>query len=79
MNLPSPVRQAIDHQRNKLAGADLPQDISAELRTHLREAIDYSFVAGFRSVMLVGALLAAGSAVVAFWLIDSKRKAKGTN
>jgi EmrB/QacA subfamily drug resistance transporter len=79
LTLPSPVRQALDHQRNKLAGADLPQDISAESRTHLREAIDYSFVAGFRSVMSVGALLAAGSAVVAFWLIDSKRKAKGTN
>ena len=76
-NLPSPVRQSLDHQRSKLAGADLPRDVSSEQRIHLHQAIDYSFVAGFRAVMFVGALLAAGSAVVAFWLIDSKRKTKG--
>ncbi|PYJ43983.1 MAG: MFS transporter [Verrucomicrobia bacterium] len=79
LNLPSPVRQALDHQRNKLAGADLPKDVSLEFRTNLREAIDRSFVAGFRAVMFVGALLAAGSAVVAIWLIDSKRPANKTN
>src|SRR5205823_6412838 len=75
--LSSPVKQVLDHQRNKLAGADLPQDISAESRTHLREAINYSFIAGFRAVMFTGAFLAAGSAAVAFWLIDAKPTIRG--
>ena len=75
--LPSPVRQSLDHQRIKLAAVDLPQDVSAELYIHLREAIDHSFVAGFRAVMFVGALLAAGAALVAFWLIDSRPTTKG--
>ena len=76
-DLPSPVRQSLDHQRIKLAAVDLPQDVSAELYAHLREAIDHSFVAGFRAVMFVGALLAAGAALVAFWLIDSRPTTKG--
>jgi EmrB/QacA subfamily drug resistance transporter len=78
-DLPSPVRQSLDHQRSKLAGADLPRDVSSEQRVHIHQAIDYSFVAGFRAVMFVGALLAAGSAVVAFWLIDSKHTVKGAS
>ena len=77
--LPSPVKQSIDHQRNKLAGADLPHDVSGELRTHLREAVDRSFVAGFRAVMFVGAILAASSALVAAGLIDSKRTTRGAH
>ena len=78
-DLPLPVRHSLDHQRNKLAAADLPQDISGEQRTHFRQAIDYSFVAGFRAVMFVGALLALGSAMVAIWLVDSKSTANKRN
>src|SRR5467141_672468 len=57
--LPSSIRQSLDQQRAKLAGADLPQNIPSAVRAELREAIDYSFVAGFRAVMFAGALLAA--------------------
>jgi len=35
----------------------------------LRDAIDHSFVAGFRAVMLGGAMLATGGAVCAWRLI----------
>src|SRR5256714_9519654 len=58
--LPSSIRQSLDQQRAKLAGADLPQNIPPAVRTQLREVIDYSFVAGFRAVMFACALLTAG-------------------
>jgi hypothetical protein len=42
----------------------------------LRDAIDYSFVAGFRAVMFAGALLAAGGAICAWWSIKPETKPK---
>ena len=56
--------------------ADLPQNIPPAVRAELRDAIDYSFVAGFRAVMFAGALLAAGGAICAWWLIKAEAKAK---
>ena len=67
--LPSSIRQSLDQQRTKLAAADLPQNIAPVTRAQLRDAIDHSFVAGFRAVMFVGALLATGGAICAWWLI----------
>src|SRR5207244_4377375 len=55
-DLPSSIRQSLDQQREKLAAADLPQNIPSAVRAELREAIDYSFVAGFRAVMFAGAM-----------------------
>jgi predicted MFS family arabinose efflux permease len=74
--LPSSIRQSLDQQRAKLAGADLPQNIPPAVRAELRDAIDYSFVAGFRAVMFAGALLAAGAAICAWWLIKAEAKPK---
>jgi len=74
--LPSSIRQSLDQQRAKLAAADLPQNIPPAARAELREAIDYSFVAGFRAVMFAGALLAAGGAICARWLIKAEAKPK---
>ncbi len=74
--LPSSIRQSLDQQRAKLAGADLPQNIPPAVRTQLREAIDYSFVAGFRAVMFAGALLAAGGAICAWRLIKAEADVK---
>jgi hypothetical protein len=74
--LPSSIRQSLDQQRAKLAGADLPQNIPPAVRTELRDAIDYSFVAGFRAVMFAGAVLAASGAICAWWLIKGEAGAK---
>src|SRR5438270_7120065 len=74
--LPSSIRQPLDQQRAKLAGADLPQNIPPAVRTQLREVIDYSFVAGFRAVMFAGALLAAGGAICAWRLIKAEADVK---
>src|SRR6184192_3276367 len=74
--LPSSIQQSLDQQRAKLAAADLPQNIPSAVRAELRDAIDYSFVAGFRAVMFAGALLAAGGAICAWWLIKTETEAK---
>src|SRR6266480_3376176 len=75
-DVPSSIRQSLDQQRAKLAAADLPQNIPSAVRAELREAIDYSFVAGFRAVMFAGAILAAGGAICAWWLIKAEADVK---
>jgi hypothetical protein len=74
--LPSSIRQSLNQQRDKLAAADLPQNIPPAMRAQSRVAIDYSFVAGFRAVMFAGALLAAGAAICAGWLIKAEAEIK---
>jgi len=75
-DVPSSIRQSLDQQRAKLAAADLPQNIPSTVRAELRDAIDNSFVAGFRAVMFAGALLAAGGAICAWWLIKAEADVK---
>jgi len=65
-------RRAIDAQRVRLAGAELPSSIDERTRAALKQAIDESFVFGFRLVMLSSLSLALASAVVAFTVIESK-------
>jgi NAD(P)H-hydrate repair Nnr-like enzyme with NAD(P)H-hydrate epimerase domain len=68
-NLPASVAQSLQTQSIKLAAIDIPQNLNAETRQMIRGAIDQSFVFGFRWVMVIGAALAAGSAVTAlFWI-----------
>jgi hypothetical protein len=73
---PSSIQQSLDQQRTKLAAADLPQNIAPAVRAELRDAIDYSFVAGFRAVMFAGAMLAMGGAICAWWLIQAEARSK---
>jgi hypothetical protein len=75
--LPVSLRQTLDRQRTKLAAADLPQEVGGDIRRRARDAVDRSFVAGFRAVMFVGAILAIGSATAAAWLIPARRSADG--
>ena len=68
-NLPSSVVQSVQTQSTKLAAIDIPQNLNPETQHLIRRLIDESFVSGFRSVMLIGAALAAASAVAAlFWI-----------
>jgi len=63
------ARQALDHERTKLAAAEIPKDVDANLRTELKQATDASFVAGFRRVATVCAALALLSAISSWVLI----------
>jgi len=68
------VRQSLDDQRINLAAATIPQDIEPSMRQVLRQAINESFVAGFRRVMLVGAVLALASGITSLLLINRDAK-----
>jgi EmrB/QacA subfamily drug resistance transporter len=67
------VKQSLDDQRVKLAGAEAPQNLSPEIRQTLRQAIDESFVAGFRRVAAVTVALALLSSLSAWLLIEGRR------
>jgi len=65
MDLSAQVRLSIDEQRTRLAGAELPSSMDERTRIALKQAINESFVFGFRLVMLTAAGLALVSAFVA--------------
>src|SRR5205814_8815607 len=52
----------------------IPQDIASSMRPVLKQAINESFVQGFRRVMLVGAALALASGITSLLLISSDAK-----
>jgi hypothetical protein len=68
-NIPAPIAQSLQTQSIKLAAIDIPENLNRETHQLIRRAIDESFVSGFRWVMVIGAALAAASAVTAlFWI-----------
>jgi hypothetical protein len=73
-NLTSEARQKLNDQRIKLAAAEVPAEIDSEAKAMIKQAINESFVAGFRLVMLVASGLALASAACAWLLIGDKRK-----
>ena len=75
LDLPPAAESAIAGQRDLLAGAEAPARLDAPARAKVAGAIDESFVAGFRLVMLLGAALALASAVIAWLLIAGKTPA----
>jgi len=66
------VRQALDLQRVKLAAVEIPTEANAETRAAIKQALNECFVFGFRRVMLVGAMLALMSSLVALLLIRNR-------
>jgi EmrB/QacA subfamily drug resistance transporter len=72
LQVPLAARHLLDDQRIKLAAPTLPDQIPAELRQVLHEAVAESFVDGFRGVMLTGAALALCSGIISFTLISGR-------
>jgi EmrB/QacA subfamily drug resistance transporter len=68
------ARQALDHERTKLAAVEVPKDVDPALRTALKQATNESFVAGFRRVATVCAALALLSAISSWVLIGRPEK-----
>ncbi len=66
------LRHVMAAQASKLAGAQIPAGTSTATSAALRHAIDQAFLAGFRAAMLIGAGLAAASAIAAGLLIDGR-------
>jgi EmrB/QacA subfamily drug resistance transporter len=74
IELPTSIRHSLDDQRINLAAQKIPEEIAPPMRQALKQAIDESFVTGFRSVMLVGAALALASGITALLLINGRSK-----
>jgi EmrB/QacA subfamily drug resistance transporter len=75
-SLPPQVVAAVQSQRAKLAAIDIPSNASLEARASIQRAVAASFVAGFRRVMLIAALLALASAAGAWLMIGRKKSTR---
>lgn len=78
LTLPPGVQQLLDAQRIKLAGAEVPANLSPDLAADLRRAIALSFVDSFRLVILIAVVLALASALIAFVMLKRQPSANGT-
>jgi EmrB/QacA subfamily drug resistance transporter len=74
LQVPNDVKQKLKEQRDKLAAAEFPNEVSADVGRSLKQAINESFVYGFRRVVGVAAVLALLSALSAWVLIEKNRK-----
>jgi EmrB/QacA subfamily drug resistance transporter len=72
ISIPSNVRQALDTQRTRLAAMEIPAEANEQIRRGIKQAVNECFVSGFRRVMLIGAILALVSSLMA-WLIIRAR------
>jgi EmrB/QacA subfamily drug resistance transporter len=66
LSVPSEIRQQIDSQRSKLAGIQITN-------TTAREAINESFVAGYRTLLWIAVALSIAGSFSAVFLIDLKK------
>jgi EmrB/QacA subfamily drug resistance transporter len=68
------TRQAVDAQRLDLAAAHPPEGTTPDTAAAIDEAIDASFVAGFRVAMVIGAAMALLGAAAAWRLVEGKNE-----
>jgi EmrB/QacA subfamily drug resistance transporter len=71
IELPAAVNYGLIAQRFNLGGVTIPTDLNPALRDAVRQAVDTSFVSGFRELMLISAALAILSAIAAALMIRS--------
>jgi EmrB/QacA subfamily drug resistance transporter len=73
MNLPGEVRSELEAAKADLGAAKAPKGVDAGAKAEIESAIDESFIAGFRTVMLVCVGLALASALAAALLVNDRR------
>ena len=73
MDLPGEVRSELEAAKADLGAAKAPEGVEVGTAAQIERAIDESFVAGFRAVMLVSAGLALASALAAALLVSDRR------
>jgi EmrB/QacA subfamily drug resistance transporter len=72
MDLPGGVRSELEAAKANLGAAEAPEGLDPGTAARIERAIDESFVAGFRAVMLVSAGLALASALAAALLVGGR-------
>jgi MFS family permease len=78
MNLPGEVRSEMEVAKADLGAAEAPEGVDAGTAAHIDRAVDESFVAGFRTVMVVCVGLALVSALAAVLLVEDRREQVGS-
>jgi hypothetical protein len=73
MNLPGEVRSEMEAAKADLGAAKAPEGVDARTAAEIERAIDESFIAGFRTVMMVCVGLALASALAAALLVNGRR------
>src|SRR5215212_6205687 len=74
MSLPGEVRSEMEAAKADLGAAEAPEGVDARTEARIERAVDQSFVAGFRTVMLVCVGLALASALAAALLVEDQRE-----
>lgn len=74
MPMPSEARAQLVGQSGDLVNLKIPDGVSGETQTAIRQAVRESFVAGFRLVAYLAAGLALMSALATWWLIAGKAR-----
>ncbi len=72
LSLPGGIHQAILQQSGRLAGIEIPRGVSAGVQASIKQAVNESFIAAFRTVMLISAGLAIVSALISWLMISGK-------
>ena len=72
VNLPTGVHQAIVQQADRLAGIEIPRGVGTGVQASIKQAVNESFIAAFRLVMLISAGLAIASALISWIMISGK-------
>jgi EmrB/QacA subfamily drug resistance transporter len=73
-DVPDKVKQSVLEQRNRLTQIDPPKGLNADQQRALKQAIDESFLTGFRWVMVISAALAVFSAMSAWAMVEGKSR-----
>src|SRR5918993_1153506 len=73
MDMPGDVRSAMEAEKADLGAAEAPAGVNEGMEARIERAIDESFVAGFRAVMLASAGLALASALIAALMVGDPR------
>ena len=74
--IPADIVHALTAERAKLGAMEIPETLDRKVRTELQAAVAQSFVAGFRWVMVLSALMALASAAIA-WILITPQKPSG--
>jgi EmrB/QacA subfamily drug resistance transporter len=72
VDLSGDIRAELERTKADLGAAEAPKGVGAGTEARIERAIDESFVAGFRAVMLVSAAFALASALAAALLVRGK-------
>ena len=73
VELQQEVRQSIDDQRIKILLIDIPENIEAETKTYIKNAIDLSFLASFRLMMFISCGLVLFCTFVVWFSIERRK------